>query len=53
MTIAVDLGGKATKKNDGPLMPFEFPNFNGPFEIFMGLVQNLMDPRILNIHIRA
>ena len=31
----------------------KFSNFNGPFEIFMGPLQNLMGPRILNILIRA
>ena len=28
-------------------------NFNGPFEISMGPLQNLMGPRILNICIRT
>ena len=28
-------------------------NFNGPIEIFMGTLQNLMGPRFLNIHVRA
>ena len=47
------------QNDDGPLnrtmahIPFKFPNFNGPFEIFMGHLQNLIGPRILNIHIRA
>ena len=27
------------------------PNFNDPFEIFMGPLQNLMGPRILDIRI--
>ena len=51
------------KNNDGPLKWANGPypiqihaNFqisNGRFEIFMCPLQNLMGPRILNIHIRA
>ena len=51
-------GISLAQNDDGPLKwansnTCKFPNFNGLFEIFMGPLQNLMDPRILNIHIRA
>ena len=48
------------KKDDGPLKwanahsnTCKLHNFNVPFEISMGPLQNLMGPRILNIYIRA
>ena len=42
------------QNDDGPFSnTCKFPNFKGPFEILKGPLQNLMGPRILNIHIRA
>ena len=45
--------GCLDKMSEVNFSPAETLNFNGPFEIFMGPLQNLMGPRILNIHIRA
>ena len=43
---------------NGPMAHFPFKhmqvtNLNGPFEISLGPLQNLMGTRILNIYIRA
>ena len=62
--MSISLAGLILAQNDdGPLKwaigpyPIQlhaiFQIIYGPFEIFMGPLQNLMGRRILNIHIRA
>ena len=50
MTIAVDLGRKATKTNKQTniLYAYQFLNFNMLFEILMGSLEKLLGIRILN-----
>ena len=61
--ITLKLGIILDQNDDGPLKWANGPishsntckshNLNGPFEVSMGPLQNLMGPRILNIFIRA